>query len=131
MRISGSDFAHGGQEETVRLLHNVGFVHGGDFLAEVLRGILEGKVGNLARGLVSDHFNALRDTGHDGVFETRVFTLSVLTNGHHVHIVVASALLNTGDAQARAHVGVELEGLTQRQVERAVTLADGCGERAC
>lgn len=56
------------------------------------------------------------------VLDTRILSLSVLTNEHSVDIVIGS--LETLDGDARSDVGEQVEGSAKSQVERDVPLAD-------
>jgi hypothetical protein len=62
------------------------------------------------------------------VLNARVLALSILSDDHDVDVVIRG--LDAGDGARRPHVGVEVELLAQRQVERHVTLSDGGGKRA-
>jgi len=55
--------------------------------------------------------------------------LRVLADGHEVDVVVLGLVAR--DALARPHVGVQVQGLAEREVQRAVALADRGGEGAC
>ena len=56
------------------------------------------------------------------MFNTRVFTFSVLTDKHGVDVVIGSLI--TLDGQARSHVREKVESTTKGKVERDVTLSD-------
>ena len=56
-----------------------------------------------------------------------LLTFRVLPDRHQVDVVVPS--LVPGDGETRPHVGVQLQLLAQRQVERAVSFTDGGGHR--
>lgn len=97
-------------------------------LAANVASVLEGVAEDALRGLAGDELDALHNAVHNDVLDAGVLALGVLTDEHGVDIVVGG--LVALDAAARAHVGEEVEGAAERQVERDVTLADGGGERA-
>ena len=109
------------QEKTVGHLHDTGLVHHADLLlfdgASVLEGETEDPLGRLAR----DKLDALHHTIDNDVLDTRVFTLSVLTDQDGVNVVVGG--LVPCDRSAGTHVGEEIEGSTKSKVQRYVTLA--------
>jgi hypothetical protein len=57
------------------------------------------------------------------VLDTRVFTLSVLTNQDSVNVIVWG--LVAGNGAARTKVSEEVEGSAKSKVERNVSLANG------
>lgn len=59
--------------------------------------------------------------------KTQFFTFRVLPDRHQVDVVVPR--LVPGDREARPHVGVQLQLLAERQVERPVSLPDRRGHR--
>ena len=60
------------------------------------------------------------------VLDTRILSLSVLSNKDSVHIIVWR--LEALDGNARPHVGKEIEGTAQREVQGYVPLANWkCG----
>ena len=61
------------------------------------------------------HLEALDYTRHHLVLEAAVFSLRVLADGHQVHPVVTR--LVPWDAEAGPYVGIQLQLLTQGQVE--------------
>ena len=62
------------------------------------------------------------DKGTHFVLNTRVLSLSVLTNENRVHVIVRR--LVALDGHTRTDVGEEVECPTQCQVQRDVALAD-------
>lgn len=122
------DVAGSREEQTVGHLHDGGLVHSAHLLAANVAGVLEGIAQDALRGLAGDELDALHDTVDNDVLDARVLALGVLTDKHRVHIVVGG--LVALDAAARAHVGEEVEGTAESQVERDVALADGGRERA-
>lgn len=60
---------------------------------------------------------------HD-VFDAAVFSLRVLSDGDQVDVGVRR--LVALDGNARPHVSVKVEGLSQQQVHGGVACSDGC-----
>lgn len=116
------DVAGSVEEQTVRHLHDGGLVHNTDLLLVDRLGVLEGEAEDALGGLLGDELDALHNTIHHDVLNTRVFTLSVLADQHSVDIVVGG--LVTGDRTAGTDVGEQIEGTAQSQVQRDVALAD-------
>lgn len=56
------------------------------------------------------------------MLDTRIFSLSVLTDEHGVDVVVGS--LEALDGYARSDVGEQVEGTAESQVERNVSLSN-------
>ena len=96
-------------------------------LANVL-GVLEGVAEHALGGLAGDQLDRLDNTVHNDVLDARVFTLGVLTDEDGVDVVVGG--LVSLDALAGTHVGEQVEGPSEGQVERDVALANGSSERA-
>merc|ERR1712230_358969 len=114
------------QEEAVGHLHDGGLVHDADLgLADVL-GVLEGESQDPLAGLAGDQLDRLHDTVYDDVLDAGVFTLGVLSDQDRVDVVVWR--LVALDALAGSHVGEQVEGTTEGQVQGDVTFADGGGE---
>lgn len=111
------------EEETVGEFHDGGLVDDADLLEANGLGVLEGEAENALTGLAGDELDALDDTVDDDVLNARVFALSVLTDENSVDTFVWG--LEAGDGAARSEVGKEVEGTTESQVERDVSLTDG------
>lgn len=111
------------QEQTVGHLHNGGLVHNADLLLVDGLGVLEGETENTLGGLLGDKLDALDNTVDNNVLDTRVFTLGVLTDQNGVNTIVGG--LVAGNGAARTDVGEQVEGTTESQVKRDVTLTDG------
>jgi hypothetical protein len=110
------------EEKTVGHLHDSSLVDSTDLqLANVL-GVLEGETKNTLTGVPGDKLDALDDTVDNGVLDTRVFTLGVLTDEDSVDVVVWG--LVTSDRSAWSDVGEEVESSAESQVERDVTLTN-------
>ena len=122
------DVAGGGEEQAVGHLHDGGLVDGAHLLAANVACVLEGVAEDALRGLAGDELDALDNAVHHDVLNSRVLALGVLADEDGVDIVVGG--LVALDAAARAHVGEEVEGAAEGQVERDVALADGGCERA-
>ena len=122
------DLATKVEEETVGHLHDGGLVNDTDLgLANVL-GVLEGVAEHTLTGLAGDELDRLDNAVHNDVLNARVFALGVLTDEDGVDVVVGS--LVSLDALAGTHVGEQVEGPSEGQVEGDVTLANGSSERA-
>ena len=118
-----ADLAGDAEEQAVGHLHDGGLVHGADLsLADVL-GVLEGEAEDALRGGAGDEFDALDDAVDDDVLDARVFALGVLPDQRDVDVVVGR--LVAGDGLAGPHVGEEVEGSPEGQVQRDVAFADG------
>ena len=101
-------------------------------LAAVLEGVLEGEsddpVGAVARDQHHRFGDGLRILVHaDEVLDPGVEPLRVLTNDHQIQVRVARV---GKDRLGGPHVGVEVEVLAERDVDRAKTGADGGREWA-
>lgn len=101
---------------------------GADLFAANVAGVLEGIAQDTLRGVAGDELDALDDAVDDNVLDARVFALCVFADQDRVDVVVGR--LVAGNGAAGAHVGEEVEGAAQRQVERDVALANGRGEGA-
>jgi hypothetical protein len=102
-------------------------VNGSDAVTANLLGIGESITSNTLRSLLGDQLDGLNNTINDFVLDTRVFTLSVFTDKDSIDILVRGLVANNG--AARTNIGIEVEGTTQSQVERNVTLTNGGGKR--
>lgn len=61
------------------------------------------------------------------VLNTRVFTFSVFTNEDGINVLIRG--LVALDRATRTDIGIQVEGTTEGQVERNVTLTNGSGKR--
>merc|ERR1712230_303967 len=95
-------------------------------LARDVLGLLEGESQDPLAGLAGDQLDRLHDTVYDDMLDARVFTLGVLSDQDRVDVVVWR--LVALDALAGSHVGEQVEGTTEGQVQGDVTLADWGGE---
>lgn len=120
--------ACGGEEETVGHLHDGGLVDSAHLLAANIACVLEGVAEDALGGLAGDELDALHDTVHNDVLDAGVLALGVLTDQDSVDVIVRG--LEADDAPAGTHVGEEVEGTAEGQVERDVTLSNGRSERA-
>ncbi len=91
----------------------------GNLLAVVGERESESKLGDALRLLTSDDLERLNDAVDRLVLETRVFTLSVLTDDAEVDVLVAR--LVAGDVLEEDDGGVDVELLTESNVEGTVT----------
>ena len=127
VRVLLGDLATKVKEETVGHLHDSGLVDDANLgLANVL-GVLEGVAEHALGGLAGDQLDRLDNTVHNDVLDARVFALGVLTDEDGVDVVVGG--LVSLDALAGTHVGEQVEGPSEGQVERDVALANGSSER--
>jgi hypothetical protein len=117
------------EEETVGHLHDGGLVDGANLVLANLLGVLEGVTEDALGSLAGDELDGLDNTVDNDVLDARVFSLGVLTDEDSVDTVVGG--LVTLDGLARTDVGEEVEGTTESQVERDVTLANGSLKRGC
>lgn len=114
--------AGGVEEKTVRHLHNGSLVHNTDLLLPRSLCMLESEAEDAFGSLAGNKLNALNDTIHNNVLDTRIFTLGVLTDQDSVDVVVWS--LVSGNGAARTKVSEEVEGAAKSKVERNVSLAN-------
>ena len=110
------------QEETVAHLHDSRLVHDADLLAADGFGVLEGVAQDSLGSVLRDELDRLDDTVNNNVLNAGVLALGVLADQDRVDIVVRG--LVTGNRAARSEVGEEVEGSSESQVERDVTLAN-------
>jgi len=120
--------AGGAEKQTVGHLHDGSLVHSADLLPANVAGVLEGVSQHALRGLAGDELDALHDAVNHNVLDARVFALSVLSYQDGIDVIVGC--LVAGDGSAWSDVRKEVEGSAQRQVERDVTFANWCCERA-
>jgi hypothetical protein len=122
------DLATKAEEETVGHLHDGGLVHDADLGLADVESVLESVTEHALTGLAGDQLDRLDYTVHNNVLDAGVFALGVLTDEHGVDVVVGS--LVSLDALAGTHVGEQVEGPSEGQVEGDVTFANGSSERA-
>lgn len=111
------------EEKTIGHLLDGSLVDDADLLLVDRASVLEGVAQHTLGSLLGDKLDALHDTGHDNVLDTRVFTLRVLTDQDSVDIVVGGLVTRNGPAGT--HVCEEVEGTTESKVHGDVTLANG------
>lgn len=111
------------EEQTVRQLHDGGFVDDADLLATNRLGVLEGESEDALAGLAGDELDALDDAIDDDVLDARVFTLGVLSDQDGVDVIVGG--LVASDRAAGSQVGEEVEGSSEGEVEGDMALANG------
>jgi hypothetical protein len=117
------DLAGGVEEKTVGHLHDGGLVHNTDLLLVDGTGILESEAEDALGGLLGDKLDALDDAIDNDVLNAGVFTLGVLTDQDGVDIIVGG--LVASDGAAGTDVGEEVEGTTESEVQRNMSLSDG------
>jgi hypothetical protein len=98
-------------------------VHNTDLVLARSLSMLESEAENAFGCLACNKLDALDNAINNNVLDTRVFTLSVLTNQDSVDVVVWG--LVSGNGAARTKVSEEVEGTAKSKVERNVSLANG------
>jgi hypothetical protein len=111
------------EEKTVGHLHNSSLVHNTDLVLARSLSMLESEAENTLGCLACNKLDTLDNAINNNVLDTRVFTLSVLTNQDSVDVVVWG--LVSGNGAARTKVSEEVEGTAKSKVERNVSLANG------
>lgn len=120
-----TDAADGVAEETIGQLHDVGLVNASNLAAVVGQSEGEGELGDTLRLRAGDDLQALNNTRHRLVLQSRVLSLGVLTDNAQVNVLVAG--LVAGDVLDQDDGGVDVEFLTESDVEGLVAGAvDGC-----
>ena len=119
-----ADLARGAEEQAVGHLHDGGLVHGAHLALARLLGVLEGEAQHPLRRLARDQLDRLHHAVDHHVLDARVLALGVLADQNRVDVRVRR--LVPRDRFARPHVGEQVEGPTQGEVEGDVTFADGC-----
>ena len=123
VRVLLGELTGGAQEKTIGHLHDGGLVNSADLLPANVTGVLEGVAQDALRGLAGDELDGLDNAIDNNVLDARVLALGVLTDQDGVDVVVGG--LEALDGPAGTNVGEEVEGATEGQVQRDVTLADG------
>lgn len=118
-----SNILGGVKEETVGHLHDGGLVDDADLLPSNLLSVLEGKSEDTLRCLSGDKLDTLHNTINNNVLNSGVFSLGVLSDKDNVNIVVWG--LVAGNGSAGTEVGKEVEGSSECQVKRNMSLANG------
>lgn len=118
-RVVLGDPLNGVAEQSIGELHDVGLVDAGDLLAVVGKRKGEGELGDTLRLRAGDDLERLDDAADRLVLESRVLTLGVLTDDAEVDVLVAR--LVAGDVLEEDDRGVDVELLTQSNVEGAMT----------
>lgn len=116
-----SDLVECAAEETIGQLHDVSLVDTGNLLAVVGKGEAESELGDTLGLGAGDDLEGLDNTLDGLVLETGVLSLGVLTDDAEVDILVASLI--TGDVLNQGDGGVDVELLTQGDVEGLVARA--------
>jgi len=114
--------SHAVDEESVAHSHNVSFVHSGDGASLVVDSVFECEFSYFSAGLFGDELDTLYNTWNNLVLDTGVLSLGVLSNGNQVDILVGG--WEALEADARPHISVEAECLSQHQVHAWVAGAD-------
>ena len=112
------DLATGVEEETISQLHDVGLVDAGDLLSVVAESKVKGETRNALRLGAGDDLERLDNAGVGLVLETRVLSLSVLTDDGKVNVLVAGGV--SGNVLAEDQGGVHVQVLTDGDVEGGV-----------
>lgn len=108
------DLATDIEKETIRHLHDGGFVDDADLSAANSLSVLECKAEDALGGFASNELDALNNAINNNVLNPGVFTLSVLTDENSVDSIVRC--LEAGDRAAGTEVSEEVEGTTESQV---------------
>lgn len=126
-------------------LHNVGLVDSSDTITADGFSVSESITSNTLRSFSGDQLDGLNNTIDNLihvrwysirslikltsylVLNTGIFTFSVFTNEDSINILVRG--LVTFDGATRTNVGIQVEGTTEGQVERNVTLTNGSSKR--
>ena len=116
------ELAGDAQEEAIGHLHDGGLVHNAHLLAANRLSVLEGISQDTLAGLAGNELDALHNTVHNNVLNTRVLALGVLTDQDGVDIVVGG--LEAGNRSAGTEVGEKVECSAESKVERDVALAN-------
>jgi hypothetical protein len=114
------------EEKTVGKLHDGGLVNDADLLATNGLGVLESESEDTLGSLTGDELDALDDAIDNDMLNAGVFTLGVLSDQDGVDVVVWG--LVASDGAAGSQVSEEVEGSSEGEVKRDVTLADGSSE---
>ncbi len=110
-------------EHAVGQLHDVGFVHHGDFLPAAVASVLKRPSRDTLRRRLGRHLEAGHDALGNLVFDSAVETFRVLTDDHEVDPLVPCS--DARKVPNRTHGRVEVEPLAQLHVDRGETLPDG------
>ena len=103
-------------------------MHGADFEAADVLGVLEGVFEDAFGGFAGDEFDGLDDAVYHYMFDAGVFAFGVFADEDGVDVVVGGFV--AVDALAGPHVGEEVESAAEGEVERDVAFADRGGEGA-
>jgi len=101
-------------------------VDNADLLAANGLGVLEGESQDTLGSLTGDKLDALNDTIDDNMFNTRVFTLGVLSDQDGVDIIIRG--LVASDGSAGSQISEEVERSSESKVQRDMSLANGGSE---
>ncbi|KAI3488747.1 hypothetical protein L1887_47088 [Cichorium endivia] len=107
VRVLLGDLSAGVEEHAVGHAHDGSLVDGGDLVAAVLLGVVEGVAGDALGSLVGDELDGLDHAVDDLVLDARVLALGVLTDEDGVDVVVGG--LEALDGLAGTDVGEEAE----------------------
>mmetsp|Transcript_7904 Transcript_7904/g.15879 ORF Transcript_7904/g.15879 Transcript_7904/m.15879 type:complete len:369 (-) Transcript_7904:102-1208(-) len=111
-------------KKTIRLLHNICLVHSSDLLTSIGHSILECKLGHSVTRLFGNHLERLHNSRHHLMLQSRIFTLCILTNSHQIDIIIPSFI--PGNGQTRPNICIQLQLLSQGQIQRSESLPDRC-----
>ncbi len=116
------DALGGGKEKPIGHLHDGGFVDGANLGAANVLGVLKGVAADALGSLTGDELDGLDNAINDDVLNTRVLSLSVLSDQDGVNTIVWGFVAS--DGAARADVGEEVEGAAESKVEGNVALSN-------
>ena len=101
-------------------------MHGSDLGSPHILRVLEGESQHPLAGSTRDEFDTLDDTVDDNVFNPGVLALGIFADEGEVDVIVRGFV--TGNRFAGAHVGEQVEGTPESQVQGDVAFADRSGE---
>src|SRR6185369_5373951 len=85
--------------------------------------MLKSKTRNACRSLLGDDLQTLNHARHDDVFQTRIQTLRVLAHDDQIELRITTR--HVRQSAHRAQIRVKIQRLTQSNVDRSKTFADG------
>eukprot|EP00056_Hartaetosiga_gracilis_P016399 m.4898 g.4898 ORF g.4898 m.4898 type:complete len:323 (-) comp4051_c0_seq1:176-1144(-) len=116
------------KKQPIRHFHHIGLVHGSDTITVVLLCKFKSKLSNAHGRLLCDQFDGLDHSWDHLVLNPTVFPFGVFTNNHCVHIIIGR--LVSLDGSARTNVCKQVKGFSKSEIQRWMSLANGCSKRA-
>src|SRR5581483_9132381 len=118
--VARREFARAVEKQAVAQLHDVGFVHRGDFFPAVAAREVEGEPGDLRARLLGHDLEALHHAGNHFVLDAGVKALGVLAHDDQIDALITR--LHPGKIFDRPQVGVKIESLAQGHVHAGKAL---------